>query len=238
MIAVFAPPPCAIPYSAAAVEQQAAAVYPQNAERREGAIAVVRIAVGPDGHVLRAEIQKSTFDVALDMAAIDAARRSTYVPEIVQCKPVAGYVTIRVPLDPRITAARPLPCIQSSLAAGSSSQTGPYLTKEQILRTLRLGPGDRLIDLRREPYAELQKETNDTGCDPMHAPSQQVWVFRIHFSRPQWFTSAKFASGVFTTAVDARSGAWIETTIHGKFLSGPFGHANQLHPRRCHTTCR
>lgn len=51
---------------------------------------VVRIVVGPDGKVKEATIYKSSGNMTLDYAALQAARASTYKPKVIQCKPVSG----------------------------------------------------------------------------------------------------------------------------------------------------
>ncbi|HZV76461.1 MAG TPA: TonB family protein [Candidatus Babeliales bacterium] len=50
----------------------------------------VEVTLGEDGSVTRAKIYKSSGYPDADAAAIVAARASTYVPQVVACKPVQG----------------------------------------------------------------------------------------------------------------------------------------------------
>jgi TonB family protein len=51
---------------------------------------VVRIVVGPDGHLRAATIFRTSGSWQLDAAALRAAHLSTYLPKQVGCKPVTG----------------------------------------------------------------------------------------------------------------------------------------------------
>jgi TonB family protein len=60
--------------------------------------AIVAVAVAPNGSVEKAKIYRSSGDLWFDEASVHAARRSTYKPKVVDCKPVEGIVYFKTSL--------------------------------------------------------------------------------------------------------------------------------------------
>jgi TonB family protein len=54
--------------------------------------AIVAVAVAPNGSVEKAKVYRSSGNLLFDQASVIAARRSTYKPKLVDCKPVEGTV--------------------------------------------------------------------------------------------------------------------------------------------------
>lgn len=54
--------------------------------------AIVAVTVAPDGSVKSAKIVSSSGNITFDRASVHAARRSTYGPKTVNCRPVDGIV--------------------------------------------------------------------------------------------------------------------------------------------------
>jgi TonB family protein len=61
-------------------------------------LAIVAVWVAPDGSVEKAKIYRSSGDLLFDEASVRAARRSTYKPKVLDCKPVEGIVYFRTSL--------------------------------------------------------------------------------------------------------------------------------------------
>jgi TonB family protein len=59
----------------------------------------VRVDLTQTGAVRAVSIARSTGDPALDAAALEAARRSTYAPEVTDCAPQPGSYLFRVEFD-------------------------------------------------------------------------------------------------------------------------------------------
>lgn len=95
-------PACKTPYQDATVVQQAQPEYPDSArEQGLGEVQVaVRVTIGPSGSLVNAAISQSAGNMALDQAALAAARQSTYAPKIVNCEAVTGDYLFRVTFDP------------------------------------------------------------------------------------------------------------------------------------------
>jgi periplasmic protein TonB len=95
-------PACKTPYQDATVVQQAQPEYPDSArEQGLGEVQVaVKVTIGPSGSLENATISQSAGNMALDQAALAAARQSTYAPKIVNCEPVTGDYLFRVTFDP------------------------------------------------------------------------------------------------------------------------------------------
>jgi TonB family protein len=93
---------CRNPYQDATVIRPAPPVYPDSA--RELGLGIVSakviVTLSPTGSVIGIKIAQSTGNMALDHAALVAARQSTYSPKIVNCEPVAGDYMFRVTFDP------------------------------------------------------------------------------------------------------------------------------------------
>lgn len=62
--------------------------------------ATVAVLVEPDGSIKNAKIYKSSGDLSFDMASVSAARRSTYKPKLVDCKPVEATFLFKTSLTP------------------------------------------------------------------------------------------------------------------------------------------
>lgn len=60
------------------------------------ATAEVQVTLDAIGRVTDARIYSSTGTMSLDRAAVDAARRSTYAPSIVDCQPTGGTYLFKV----------------------------------------------------------------------------------------------------------------------------------------------
>jgi TonB family protein len=92
-----APPACAVPFKDATSPNPVAPEYPDSArELGLGDVTVeVEVTVGPTGTLEAASIQRSGGNVAIDQAALRAARESTYTPKIVNCQPTSGTYLFR-----------------------------------------------------------------------------------------------------------------------------------------------
>lgn len=95
-------PACKTPYQDATVVQQAQPEYPDSArEQGLGEVQVaVKVTIGPSGNLVDASVSQSAGNMALDQAALAAARQSTYAPKIVNCQPEQGDYLFRVTFDP------------------------------------------------------------------------------------------------------------------------------------------
>ena len=95
-------PACKTPYQDATVVNQAQPEYPDSA--RDLGLGEVQVAVtvtiGPSGNLVDAKIAQSAGNMALDQAALAAARQSTYAPKIVDCQPTTGSYYFKVTFDP------------------------------------------------------------------------------------------------------------------------------------------
>lgn len=85
-------PQCKVPYQDATATNAVQPDYPDSArEMGLGNVTVeVEVTVGPTGQLTAASIAHSGGNMAIDQAALRAARNSTYAPKIVNCKPVSG----------------------------------------------------------------------------------------------------------------------------------------------------
>jgi len=95
-------PACKTPYQDATVVQQVSPEYPDSArELGLGQVTVtVQVTVSPTGSLAGEKIATSGGNMALDSAAMSAARQSTYAPKIVNCQPVTGDYYFKVTFDP------------------------------------------------------------------------------------------------------------------------------------------
>ncbi|MGA8474285.1 MAG: M56 family metallopeptidase [Candidatus Cybelea sp.] len=89
---------CARPNSEALVVAAAQPDLPHGL-KLHGAVNVV-VTIAPSGHVTSATVLHSSGNAAIDGAVIDAARRSTYSPKIVNCSPVQGRYVFRAEFEP------------------------------------------------------------------------------------------------------------------------------------------
>ena len=62
--------------------------------------ALVDVALDANGDVQKARIERSSFNSAIDKAALDAATRSHYAPKMVNCTPVPGDFTFSLMANP------------------------------------------------------------------------------------------------------------------------------------------
>ena len=88
---------CAIPFRNAETIRAVTPDYP-NAARKLNlgeAHVMVLVTLSPKGAIINARITHSSGDHSIDMAALDAARKTTYAPKIVDCKPITGTFLFR-----------------------------------------------------------------------------------------------------------------------------------------------
>jgi protein TonB len=99
-VALTPKPSCAHPESAAHTIDAAQPDTPESArERGATGTATVRVDLAETGAVRGVAIAQSAGDPSLDAAALDAARRSTYAPEIEDCSARPGSYLFRVEFD-------------------------------------------------------------------------------------------------------------------------------------------
>lgn len=95
-------PACKTPYQDATATNPVTPDYPDSArEMGLGEVQVtVQVTIGPSGNLVDAKIAQSGNNMAIDQAALSAARQSTYAPKIVNCQPVVGTYLFKVTFDP------------------------------------------------------------------------------------------------------------------------------------------
>ena len=95
-------PSCANPNVEATVTNPVQPEYPESAkEIGLGAVTVqVEVTVGPSGNLVGAKIYKSSSNMAIDQAALRAARESTYSPKLIDCAPSQGDYLFRADFTP------------------------------------------------------------------------------------------------------------------------------------------
>lgn len=96
-------PACQTPFQDARAVQIAQAEYPESArDQGLGEVEVsVKVTVGPDGNLVGPPvILQGSGNMAMDQAALAAARQSTYAPQIVNCQPTTGTYQFKVTFDP------------------------------------------------------------------------------------------------------------------------------------------
>ncbi|HEX8806359.1 MAG TPA: energy transducer TonB [Candidatus Aquilonibacter sp.] len=96
---VVGAPPCNVPVT---IVHAATPAYPASAKDLGigRVVVLVAVTVDADGKLIEAHIQQSSLNMALDQAALLAARKSTYAPMIVNCKKTTGVTIFRAVLDP------------------------------------------------------------------------------------------------------------------------------------------
>lgn len=88
---------CATPFQNATALQPASADYPASAARLHASgQAVVEVTIAPTGELQEAHIVSSANNMALDQAALEAARRTIYSPKTVHCVPTTGVYLFKV----------------------------------------------------------------------------------------------------------------------------------------------
>ncbi len=76
-------------------------IAPPGLSELGGSISVtILVTVNPDGSVKSAQVERSSNSLAVDKAALNAARSSTYRPKIVNCHPVEGTYHFTVKFEP------------------------------------------------------------------------------------------------------------------------------------------
>ena len=95
LTALRSPWPCAVPTHEATIANEVRPDLSSADIERAKAMnakmsAVIRILVGPDGKVQDTRLIKSTGNLTLDVAAMRAARASTFNPKEIDCRPVSG----------------------------------------------------------------------------------------------------------------------------------------------------
>ncbi|MBV8529968.1 MAG: TonB family protein [Candidatus Eremiobacteraeota bacterium] len=89
---------CAHPNAEATVVNAVAPTMPHGTSGH-GTVNVA-VTIGADGHVLRATVAHSSGNASIDQAVVEAARRSTYSPKVVNCTPVQGSYLFHVEYQP------------------------------------------------------------------------------------------------------------------------------------------
>ncbi|MHB8434026.1 MAG: energy transducer TonB [Candidatus Tyrphobacter sp.] len=90
--AAATPASCPNPNREATVISKATADYPQSAQELNlGDVTVeIKVTVGASGTLQDATVYSSSHNMAIDQAALRAARESTYAPKLVNCVPTVG----------------------------------------------------------------------------------------------------------------------------------------------------
>lgn len=95
-------PACANPNVEATVTNPVQPDYPESArDLGLGAVSVeIEVTVGPSGNLVSATVYKSASNMAIDQAALRAARQSTYSPKLINCQPTTGNYLFRADFQP------------------------------------------------------------------------------------------------------------------------------------------
>ncbi len=95
-------PACANPNQEATATQVMSPEYPQSAlDLGLGPVAVlVQVTIGPTGNLVDASVYKSSGNMAIDRAAVRAARQSQYAPKLVNCQPTTGTYIFHADFTP------------------------------------------------------------------------------------------------------------------------------------------
>jgi|SRR5579884_765453 len=95
-------PACKVPYQDAQAVNAVTPEYPDSArEQGLGEVQVtVVVTISPTGQLVNATMGQGSGNMAMDQAALAAARQSTYAPKIVNCQPVEGTYNFKVTFDP------------------------------------------------------------------------------------------------------------------------------------------
>jgi protein TonB len=95
-------PACANPNVEATVTNPVQPDYPESAKDLGlGAVTVeVEVTVGPSGNLIGVKVYKSSSNMAIDQAALRAARESSYSPKLVDCSPTTGDYLFRADFQP------------------------------------------------------------------------------------------------------------------------------------------
>lgn len=60
----------------------------------------VKVTLDPSGHVIAAVVAKSAGNPLLDQSAIQAAKQSSFAPQVVDCKAIGGSYIFQVVFSP------------------------------------------------------------------------------------------------------------------------------------------
>ena len=95
-------PACANPNVEATVTNAVQPDYPESArDLGLGAVSVeIEVTVGPSGNLISATVYKSASNMAIDQAALRAARQSAYSPKLINCQPTTGNYLFRADFQP------------------------------------------------------------------------------------------------------------------------------------------
>lgn len=95
-------PTCSNPNQAAAVIDAISPSYPDSArDLGLGKVAVlVQVTIDAQGRLLDAKIYQSSNNAAIDLAALRAARQTTYAPRIANCTPMEGTYIFHADFEP------------------------------------------------------------------------------------------------------------------------------------------
>jgi protein TonB len=100
--AATAKPACANPNQEATVTNPMSPDYPDSA-RDLGlgpVIVLVEVTIGPSGALVDATVSQKSGNMAIDQAALRAARQSQYSPKLVNCVPTTGSYIFKADFDP------------------------------------------------------------------------------------------------------------------------------------------
>ena len=102
-------PACANPNVEATVTNAVQPDYPESArDLGLGAVSVeIEVTVGPSGNLISATVYKSASNMAIDQAALRAARQSAYSPKLINCAPTTGKLLIPRRLPARYVKGAP-----------------------------------------------------------------------------------------------------------------------------------
>jgi TonB family protein len=115
-------------------------------------VATVAVTLDTSGNVIAATIYQSSGDAALDQAAIDAAKRSTYSPGAADCKPAGGTFAVQFQFEGKraADATCPHPARVVGLAApdGSAIRTSGLWQNIVVAVEVTIDPNGKLVEAR------------------------------------------------------------------------------------------
>jgi len=82
------------------VSNAARPAFPAGLHLEQPAATIVRVTIGTTGEVVDAKVEQSSGVPALDEAAVDAAKHSSFLPKMVSCKAVVASYTYKVVFNP------------------------------------------------------------------------------------------------------------------------------------------
>jgi TonB family protein len=91
-----APPACSRPFANAALDRAAIPNYPDSARLNGTAgVALIQVTLDESGTESAVRVFRSSGDASLNVAALDAAKTSTYFPQVFACRPRRGSYIFR-----------------------------------------------------------------------------------------------------------------------------------------------